>query len=55
MLFASITVNAPDNMILGFASKEISDKAANSGLFPFSLKNTTGGGLSFAYLKINSP
>ena len=55
MLLGSITVNAPDNVISLFESKDISDEAANSGVFPFSLKNTTAGGLSFAYLKINSP
>ena len=55
MLLASITVKAPDNTIPGFANNEMSDEAANSGLFPFSLKNTTAGGLSFAYLKISSP
>ena len=55
MLFSSITVNGPESEILEFASKERREEEANSGLFPFSLKKTTEGGLSFAYLKISSP
>ena len=55
MLLGSTTVNAPDNVIAVFDNKAISDEAANSGVLPFSLKNTTAGGFPLAYLKINSP
>jgi hypothetical protein len=49
MFLGSITVNAPDNTISLLERIDISDVAANSGVFPFSLKNTTAGGLSLAF------
>jgi hypothetical protein len=52
MLSGSMTVKDPLKSILKFDIKDRSDKAAKFGRLPFSLKNTTDGGLSFAYLKI---
>ena len=55
MLLDSITVNELNNfMVVDFSmvNKEI---AANSGLLPLSLKKTTLGGFSLAYLNISSP
>jgi hypothetical protein len=55
MLLDSIIVNELDHFMVVAFSKVNKEIAANSELLPFSLKKTTLGGFSLAYLNISSP